>query len=279
MQELPQSTGRVGIATPNYTEWGAVWAGAISALAVSFVLLAFGAAVGLSAVSPWSVTSSSLTAVGLGSAFWILLVSLWSFALAGYLSARLRHRWSDTADDEVEFRDKAHGLLAWATAVTVAAIVASGIGAPSRTAAGQDNGITASAVDRIVRTTNPDVAPADAALRGEVARTLAANLTNPSLSGADRAFLVGLAQSRGGLNAEEATSRVAAAFVEMKTATNRARKAGIIMGFLVAATLLVGAATSWWAAGVGGGHRDQGTVWQVFARHSPWPGTAITRNK
>jgi hypothetical protein len=254
----------------SYVEWAPILAGALAALAVSFVLLTFGAAVGLSAVSPWTSTSTTVSAVGLGSAFWILIVSLWSFALGGYLSARLRHRWSDATKPEIEFRDKAQGLLSWATAVTIAAIVASGSLSPSaRPAAATDNAITAAAVDKIVRTTRTNIAPANDALRGEVSRVLTANVRSTSIPEADRTFLVRLVQARSDLAPPEAEKRVTEAFTAMRTAADRARKGGIIMGFLIAATLLVAAATAWWAAGVGGEHRDQGTVWNVFGRYEP----------
>ena len=154
-------------------------------------------------------------------------------------------------------------------AVLVAAILATGIsGSSARTSALGDNPITASAVDKIVRTTKSDVPTATAALRDEVSRTLMSNLARPSLADADRAYLAGVVETRSGISGPGASERVTEAFAQLKTATNRARKAGIVMGFLVAATLLVGAATAWWAAGVGGDHRDQGTVWQPFARHS-----------
>lgn len=256
-----------GFSAVSYVEWGAVWAGAAAALAVSFVLLTFGAAVGLAAVSPWSLTSTSVTAVGVGSAFWILLVSLWSFALGGYLSARLRHQWSDGVMEEVEFRDKAHGLVSWATAVTVAAVIATAVASPgSRSGGFGDSPVTATAVDKIVRTTKAGVPAADVALRREVARALASNLSSNALTAADRAFLIGVVEARGGAPAPEAATRVTQAFSELKTATDRIRKAGVVMGFLVAATLMVGAAVAWWAAGVGGEHRAQGTRWHAFAR-------------
>jgi hypothetical protein len=279
MQELPQSAARVGGIPFSYVEWGSVIAGAVAALAVSFILLTFGAAVGLAAVSPWSLSSTGVTALGLGSAFWILLVSLWSFALGGYFAARLRHRWSDASKTEIEFRDRAHGLLSWATAVTIAAIVTTAVLTPSGRTAATDNLITATAVDTIVRTTRPNLAPADTALRGEVSRTLASNMKSPSLSDADRAYLTGIVEARSGLAAPESAKRVTDAFSQMKVATDRARKAGIVMGFLVAATLLVGAAMAWWAAGVGGDHRDQGTIWHIFGRHAGGPTAIITRSE
>ena len=38
----------------SFVEWGAVLAGAVFAAALSFVFLTFGAAIGLTATSPWA---------------------------------------------------------------------------------------------------------------------------------------------------------------------------------------------------------------------------------
>ena len=100
---VTRSTPQVG--AQSYVEWGAVFAGATVALAVSLVLLSFGAAIGLSSVSPWTTTTTGLKAVGVGAAFWMLLVTIWSFALGGYLAGRMRHRWSDATLPEMKFRD------------------------------------------------------------------------------------------------------------------------------------------------------------------------------
>ena len=40
-------------AVPSFLEWGPIFAGAVLASALSFVLLGFGMAIGLSATSPW----------------------------------------------------------------------------------------------------------------------------------------------------------------------------------------------------------------------------------
>ena len=103
VEVVTRSAPQVGV--QSYVEWGAVIGGTVAALAVSLVLLAFGAAIGLSSVSPWTTTATGLKAVGVGTTFWFLLVTLWSFALGGYLAARLRHRWSDATPAEVRFRD------------------------------------------------------------------------------------------------------------------------------------------------------------------------------
>lgn len=41
-----------GLAVPSYIDWAAILAGAVFALAVSFVLISFGAGLGLSLTSP-----------------------------------------------------------------------------------------------------------------------------------------------------------------------------------------------------------------------------------
>lgn len=42
-------------ALPSFIEWGPVFAGAVLAAALSFVLLTFGTAIGLSATLPWPI--------------------------------------------------------------------------------------------------------------------------------------------------------------------------------------------------------------------------------
>ena len=73
-----------------YLHWNPILAGAIVAAALSFVLLSFGAAIGLSVASPsssWRDTSSALALLG---GLWLLLTSLASFGLGGYLAGRFR---------------------------------------------------------------------------------------------------------------------------------------------------------------------------------------------
>src|SRR5256885_1652440 len=60
----PAPLGSSGTATAgaSFVEWGAVLAGAFLAAGISFVLLTFGAAIGLSATSPWPNSGASPTA-------------------------------------------------------------------------------------------------------------------------------------------------------------------------------------------------------------------------
>ena len=74
----------------SYLHWTPVLAGAIVAAALSFVLLSFGSAIGLAVASlssTWRDTSWTLAVLG---GLWLLLTSLASFGLGGYLAGRLR---------------------------------------------------------------------------------------------------------------------------------------------------------------------------------------------
>src|SRR5262245_58013821 len=123
------STARPGdgpVPTPggplSYIHWGPVIAGAIAAAAAWLVLMTFAAAIGMITVSPsptWRDTSVWLVLL---SGLWLLLSSLVSFALGGYLAGRVRSTWA-ASPDEIEFRDGAHGLLAWALAIVLGAFL------------------------------------------------------------------------------------------------------------------------------------------------------------
>lgn len=116
--------------------WGAIVAGAVAAVAISFILIALGAALGFASISPWQNAGVSAATFGFGAAAWIMIVQWLSSAFGGYLTGRLRTKWAAMGTDEVFFRDTAHGFLAWALAtVAVAFFAASLIGGGARVAA------------------------------------------------------------------------------------------------------------------------------------------------
>ena len=118
--------GEGAVPTPggplSYIHWGPVIAGALAAAAVSFVLMTFASAVGLAIASPSPTWRDTSTGLAILSGVWILLVAIGSFALGGYLAGRVRSSWA-TTPDEIEFRDGTHGLLVWALAVVLAALL------------------------------------------------------------------------------------------------------------------------------------------------------------
>ena len=110
--------------------WGAVFAGAAAAAALSLILLLLGTGLGLSSVSPWASEGVDASTFGVSSIIWITFMQLAASAVGGYLAGRLRTKWTGVHNDEVYFRDTAHGMLAWAVATLgTAALLGSVIGA------------------------------------------------------------------------------------------------------------------------------------------------------
>ena len=96
---------------------------AVMAAALSFVFLTFGAAVGLTTVSPWpNAGVSAKTATSL-VIFWTLAQQIGAFMIGGYIAGRLRARWAEANEDETEFRDGLHGALVWAVGITIGAMI------------------------------------------------------------------------------------------------------------------------------------------------------------
>src|ERR1700719_2043017 len=103
--------------------WGAIAAGAVGAAALSLLLIAFGAGLGLSSVSPWSDSGVSAATFKTGTGIYLVVVAVMSSAVGGYLAARLRTKWVGIHTNEVFFRDTAHGFLAWAFATLLSATI------------------------------------------------------------------------------------------------------------------------------------------------------------
>src|SRR5580692_9084551 len=99
--------------------WGAVIGGAFVAAAFYLILLALGAGMGLSAVSPWSNVGVSASTAGTVAIAWLVLIEIIASGLGGYLTGRLRTKWTLIHSDEVYFRDTANGFLAWAVALVI----------------------------------------------------------------------------------------------------------------------------------------------------------------
>jgi hypothetical protein len=97
-------------------------AGTVLAAALSFVLLTFGAAIGLSATSPWPNSGMSVKVIATLAVFWALAQQIGSLMAGGYVAGRMRSRWHK-AGDEREFRDGLHGGLVWAVAVLISAFL------------------------------------------------------------------------------------------------------------------------------------------------------------
>jgi hypothetical protein len=92
--------------------WGAIFAGAIIALATQLVLTLIGTAVGLATLNPTTGQNPSGTTLGIGAGVWLVISSLVSLFLGGYVAGRLGGT----------FNGWLHGLATWA-AVTMLTIL------------------------------------------------------------------------------------------------------------------------------------------------------------
>ena len=108
-------------------DWAAIIAGGLLAVAISFILLAFGSAIGLSLTSPYEGEGRSLAFLGVASGLWVVWVQVSSFIAGAYLAGRLRRRLADASVHEVDVRDGSHGLLVWALGVLVGAMFAASV--------------------------------------------------------------------------------------------------------------------------------------------------------
>ena len=214
--------------SPSAVSWAAIIGGALTAVAVTLLLVALGTGIGLSSVSPWSPANPSATTFTLLAAVWLIIVQWLSSGLGGYLSGRLRTKWAGLHTDEVFFRDTAHGFLAWALAtVLVAAFATSSISsavgtatqAVSNVASGATSGATQAAanqspvstdyfLDTLFRRDQPDANASPQDARAEAGRILARSIANGNLDPADRTYLARLIAARTGISQQDAEKRI-----------------------------------------------------------------------
>jgi hypothetical protein len=178
--------------TGSYLEWGPVFGGSAVALALSMLLMQFGAGVGLSAVGESSLEGGGISWNVVGAGLWVILVALASASAGAYLAGRMRAGAHDFTEDEVEFRDGAHGLVVWAVS-------------------------------------------------GVFGMLALSNMTVLASAGA-------------AAEADASATETAA------DALRNAATVGVVFNFASAAGTALAAAGAWFAATVGGSHRDEATV-------------------
>ncbi len=274
--------------------WAAVIAGGLAAASTSVVLTVLGAGLGLTTVSPWTNAGVTAGTFGIMAISWMIVIQWLSSALGGYLTGRLRLRWAATHEDEVFFRDTAHGFLAWtvATLIVVAVVsstvfsAAGGIGkAATSVAAGATQGAAQGAATGAMQKTGPSGLSgdttsyftdtlfrsdgtadhtADAATRGEATHILVRDLTDGDISAADRTYLAQLVAAKTGVDQAEAQKRVDDVIAQVKTAedeakqaADKARKTSASIAIYTALSMVIGAFIAAAAAGFGGRLRDE----------------------
>jgi hypothetical protein len=269
-----------------------VIAGAVAATAITLILLMVGSGLGLTMVSPWSQQSSSAVTVGVTAAVWLIVVQWLSAGIGGYLTGRLRTKWTSVHTYEVFFRDTAHGFLSWALAtILVAGLLSSAVssvisagtqatatlagsaaGAAGATAASSASSSTSSFspayyTDALLRPSKPQATPAGDSnenVSAEVSRILVNGAVQGEISPDDRTYLQQVVASRSGLSDADAKARVDTvlkriddAKVATQQAADKARKGASVVALLGAVSLLVGAFIAGVGGAIGGRQRDE----------------------
>jgi len=253
--------------------WGAIVAGAFAAAALTLVLVALGSAVGFSAVSPWSNSGVSGQTFHIASGLYLIVVAMVSSTVGGYLSGRLRSKWRGVHNDEVLFRDTAHGFLAWALALLLGAAAlgaaatylaggaakqapADTSGAPALTA---PYTYFAGMLFRVPAGRSPTTAGGGASpvVSHEAQVILAHGTAQAGVPPADRSYLAHLVSVQTGLSEADAEKRVAAVLDQAKAEADRARKAAAALSIWLTISMFIGAFAASLAAIEGGQLRDR----------------------
>lgn len=246
--------------THRKLSWGSIIAGALVTSALFIIFMMFGLALGIAIGSPAPTWRDSSFPFWVMSGLYLILASLVSSAAGGYTAGRLHPHAPDPDLEENELRSGLHGLSVWALAVVVGTFLAvagastlmpvvspQGGGTGQARSLGGEN-LLAYELDRLFRS---DRRAPDGDLeyeRSEAGRILLTTNSRTGVLQDDRAYLARLVSSRTGLSASDAQERVNAVVARSSDALQRARRTGVLMGFMIASALLLGAAVSWFAA-------------------------------
>jgi len=166
-----------------------------------------------------------------------------------YLAGRLRRKSVGLGTAEVQFRDTAHGCLAWAVASIVGEVL---LASPASSLLGSATGGAVQAAassaqsspmnnyaDVLLRSDNRADQQSLADTRGEIARLLTTSFhANNDVSGADRDYLVKTVAARTGLSQADAEKRVNDVITQAKADLDKARKAAMHTAILANAVPL-----------------------------------------
>ena len=278
MEQAFQRTAQADLVEPSMpgVSWAAVLAGAVASLALTLVLLSFGAGMGFSVISPWGNSGVSAPTFKIGTGLYFIVMAMISSAIGGYLAGRLRTKWVGVQTTEVHFRDTAHGFLAWAAASVLGAVLLAspasslvGVAGATQAAANAAQSPMNRYVDTLLRSDNPSAQgqqnPADT--RAEMVRLFISSFHNGNdLNPTDRSYVAKVVSARTGLSQADAEKRVNDVVTQVNADLDAARKAAMQIAIWLTLSLFIGAFSASLAATEGGGLRD-GTWGKKAYRH------------
>ncbi|HEU5047338.1 MAG TPA: hypothetical protein VFT64_05770 [Rickettsiales bacterium] len=273
--------------------WGAILGGSAVAIAVSLMLLILGSALGLSSLSPWSRSASDAASFTVKAAIWLIVMQWIASAFGGYITGRLRTKWTGMHTDEVFFRDTAHGFITWSVATLFAAsvlgaatatVVNGGMHAAAFLSSGMENGKEMKEAehgphnplgpvdyytDKLLRgspsvATQQPIPAAEHETRVEVSRILVQELKNDHVAEEDKQYLSQVIVANTGISQADANKRVDDVLAEMDTLkakakekADEARKVSMKISLYIFASMLIGAFIASAAGALGGMKRDE----------------------
>jgi hypothetical protein len=220
---------------------------------------------------------AAATSFTIGAGIGLIVVQWLSSALGGFVTGRLRTKWTGLHTHEVFFRDTAHGFLSWALATIVgtlllaaaaSSVVSGGVRAAATTAGGAVQAVTSSisgyAVDGLFRSDHVDASTTTQDAAAQASRILANGIRTGNVSAADRTYLAQLVAAKTGISQADAEKRVddtiasaKEAEVKARQAADAARKATATFAIFTALSLMIGAFVASAAAAYGGNVRDE----------------------
>lgn len=253
--------------------WAPIIAGALASTGGTLILTLLGSGLGLTMVSPWSSQSASLASVSIFAAIWLIVMQWLSAGVGGYLTGRLRTKWVSIHDDEVYFRDTAHGLLTWALATlivigflggAVSSVVEGGNQTASKVIPVAASDYFVDSLFRPADTRTPAAITNVVDTSGkQAAAILAHSAVTGTISPDDKTYLTQLVAAKLGLSDADAKRRVDTiltsiddAQLKARQAAEAARKASTRIALFGTLSLLIGAFIAAVAAVIGGRERD-----------------------
>src|ERR1700686_4441499 len=196
------------VAARRYVSWTPVILGALVATALSSILLAFGATIGLGVTSAAPTWRDASAALALLSGLYLIIQAVISFGVGGYIAGRTRAASVASDVREIEHWDGLHGLAAWAIAVVLGTLLAALVGSAALTRSNASlpavhtsaaEPLLSYEIDRLFRparrAANVDLTQE----RAEAGRILLTSSSHSSMSTEDRAYLVQLVMATPGL--------------------------------------------------------------------------------
>lgn len=244
-------------------QWTPIVIGALTACAVSSIMVTFGATVGLGVSSAAPTWRDASVALWLLSGTYLVLVALLAFGCGGYFAGRIRMPYGEAITEDSETRDGLHGVASWALAVilgtALAALVTISVSRPTTltpSATSTEPSVLSYEIDHLFRSARRAANLDLASLRAEAGRVLMTSSSHNGVTPDDRAYLVQLVTATTGLSGADAERRVDTVISDSRAAISRARASTIILAFSLATALLLGAVAAWAGANAGGRHRD-----------------------